>query len=94
MTRNRIFKYILPLNPVFTIEIPIGAEFLCLQLQNSEPCLWLKVNQDKHLERVQFYWIMTGEEFNEELVGKYRGTLQFNDGKLILHLFEYLGRKS
>jgi hypothetical protein len=35
-----------PLLRVQEIEMPIGAEILCIQTQNEKPCIWAKVDEN------------------------------------------------
>ncbi len=69
------------------IEMPIGSEILCVQIQYGEPVIWAKVNPDNETETIKIITVfigspMTGEE------GRYIGTYQIREGSLVFHVFE------
>lgn len=68
-----------------SIEVPIGAEILSLQMQDSRPCLWMLCDTDAPKETRFFLFVGTGHSI--EFEGNYIGTLQTSGG-LVWHLFE------
>lgn len=40
---QRIYKYEMPDSNDFYLELPIGAQFLSLQLQNGKPMMWFLI---------------------------------------------------
>lgn len=85
----KIFKY--KIEPgQGPIKMPQGSEILCLQTQNEEPHIWVKVDEDATLwEYREFVIIGTGWKFSEEdEKGKYVGTYQEENGRLVFHVFE------
>lgn len=39
-----IYKYPIPIEDKFTLDLPIGARILCIQMQREEPQLWTIVD--------------------------------------------------
>jgi hypothetical protein len=85
----RIFKYKMTDNEC-QLRMPIGAQFLSVQCQFDEICLWMEVPDvstgGPEVERT-FIAIGTGHLFNERGL-KYLGTVQQAEGRLIWHIFE------
>lgn len=87
-----IWKY--KLTPAGVLRIPEGAQFLHIQAQGDDICLWFLVDTTKICEDRSFKIIGTGwpieelaEESSESL--KYVGTVHLVSG-LVFHLFEKL----
>lgn len=88
---NTIWKYELPTTDQCRIELPIGANILCVQSQNNKPCLWAEVSS---LEKEHAVHIIetfgTGHNLDSN-PRKYIGTYQLHNGSLVFHVYEYLG---
>lgn len=84
-----IWKFRLGSGPrgVSEVEMPAGAQVLCVQAQGGEPCVWAVVDQDAARERRVFLTYGTGHQ-HEAIRGKYVGTYQLLDGALVFHVFE------
>lgn len=82
-----IWKYKIPIQETFTLDIPEGAEFLTLQTQAGEPCMWWNVEQQAFCVPRRFVIYGTGFDLPED-PGLYRGTFQIAGGAFIWHLFE------
>lgn len=83
-----VWKY--RLDPDITIEMPEGAEVLCVQTQNGQPTLWALVDSSNPLERRRFVGSDTGHPIPDDS-GKYVGTFQIDRIKgrtLVFHVFE------
>jgi hypothetical protein len=65
------------------ILVPKGAEFLCVQVQHKQVCVWYRCNPTALKERRTLIMRGTG---HPNAVGKYLGT--FYDGDLVFHVFE------
>ena len=87
----KIFKY--PLvdglsNGTTVIGMPIGAQVLCLKVQNGTPCLWAYCDPEVEQEMRSFLTLGTGmdnpyaEDFDHVYVGTYM------DGPFVWHVFE------
>jgi len=80
-----IWKFELPIEG--TIEMPIGAEILGVQVQRDEPRLWAMVDPSAPKEKRQFKIYGTGHTMPDN-PGKYVGTFQIAEGTFIFHVFE------
>lgn len=89
----QIWKYQIQGNS-HSIEMPMGAQILTVQLQFDKPCIWAVVNPLNDLEERHFEIYGTGQDINcEQSVGfkrKYINTFQINGRRLVFHLFENL----
>jgi len=84
----RIWKYSLVNSLEKPIDIPEGADILCVQMQNDEPMLWAKVNPDAPKNSRMFYVAWTGEDLLSNPLA-YIGTVQKRNG-IVAHVFEVL----
>ncbi len=85
---KQIFKYPIPISGSFPLDLPEGAEILCVQVQNGVgPCIWALVDSDNASEVRDFSVVGTGRSTNVSIAG-YIGTFQELNGQLIWHLFE------
>ena len=87
--KRAIWKF--PLTPTGTagieVEMPIGAEILCVQMQYDNPCLWAVVDIEAEKETKSFTVLGTGHSFTTH-PGVYVGTCQLSNGGLVFHIFE------
>ena len=88
MTEDTIYKYELNLHGITTMQMPYGAEVLCVQLQHDKPVFWAKVDPRVETESRSFVMITTGGYCYGERI-KYIGTVQQDSG-YVAHLFERL----
>lgn len=84
---SRIWKYALMPDNEYSVEMPAGAEVLCVQVQGSELCIWAKVSPSNPPERRWFGVRATGQPFTRDQ-GRYVGTFQLYGGGYVGHLFE------
>ena len=83
----RIWKYQLEITGLTFLDIPKGAEFLSMQVQNGLPCMWFLVENEQERERRVFVVKTTGAELWEDPgVQRYIGT--FQTGGFVGHVFE------
>ena len=83
-----IYKYEVPMVQNFTLELPVGAQFLDAQLQGSTVQLWARVNTDAPLRTYRFGVHGTGHELNDfTAVAPHIATFQLFAGGLVFHLF-------
>ena len=87
-----VFKYDIIMSDEFTIDMPIGTEVLCIQLQNNIPQLWALVDTDTDKEKqvYKFRFTGTGHHIDDSLELKYVGTVQLYNDTLVFHLFQIL----
>ena len=83
-----IYKYQLLNSPIVELEIPEGAEILCVQTQREVPCMWVRVDKEAPLVKRKFRSVATGCDFNSDEVGDYIGTIQSAGEHLVFHIFE------
>lgn len=84
-----VYKYSLPSDDYFQIELPGDAKILTMQTQHGNPQIWALLDPSKPPQSRYFRLAGTGHpisEVQEDL--KYIDTCQVLNGKLIFHLFE------
>ena len=67
------------------IDMPAGAEVLCVQTQDDSPQLWALVDPKAPRIPRKFRIFGTGDP---SVSGTYVGTYQLLGGKLVFHVFE------
>lgn len=80
-----IYKYQLKTTEQQTITTPVGSEILSLQIQNDNPCLWVKVDTNNEVGDRTFATFGTGYPLPDnpmEFVGTYQ------TGEFVFHVFE------
>jgi len=89
---KKIFKYKVTAQNPLKIDLPKGAEILCVQCQNDEPHLWAVVNPEEKNEERYFETFGTGDDmhYGMGVMRKYIGTFQIKKFSLVFHLFERL----
>lgn len=88
MPNKTIYKYVLPIEKFPAVEIHEGAEIISAQMQHGSLCVWAIVDPSAKTELRSFRVIGTGMHFESDTLGKHLGTVQLEDGFLILHVFE------
>lgn len=81
-----IFKFVLDMTDEQTVELPVGAVPLCVQVQHGAPCLWALVDSTAPKESKSIVIHGTGHSISET-VGQYLGTFQLDNGYLVFHAF-------
>ena len=84
---SRIWKYALPMSDVAIVDMPCGAEVLCVQMQRGEPYLWCKCSIHTKKEARTFFVVGTGHPMPCD-AGRYVGTFQFHESVLVFPVFE------
>lgn len=88
-----IWKWELPrpraLNTRSVIEMPQDTEILCAQEHNGNIAIWGVVETDNcnQLVKRELYLSGSGQLF--DFTGKYIGTIQFDQGAWVVHVFVY-----
>ena len=85
-----IFKYPVPIEDHFTLELPRDAKILTVQIQKGIPQLWSMVDSETKKETRHFRLAGTGHPLGEDYlrINNYIGTFQMGNGALVFHLFE------
>lgn len=84
-----VYKYTIPMEDYFSLDLPKEAKILTVQEQHGKPQLWALVKQDEPNKKRSFRLVGTGhpiEESPETL--NYIGTFQLAGGGFIGHVFE------
>lgn len=88
----RVFKYQLAVVDHQIVEIPHGAELLCVQTQYGVPAIWARVD-DEHTEvEYDIFIVGTGHNADRTEGVKYLGSFQLQDGRFVGHVFTKLAR--
>lgn len=82
-----VFKYTLLLQDKQTLQLPIGAHVLDVQLQHGNISLWALVDPDAERETRTFVIVGTGHEFTATST-IHIATIQSVAGQLVWHVFE------
>ena len=90
--KRAVYKYPCPIEDSFSLDLPVGAEILHLDVQRGVPCLWILVNPSKtaKTETRAFLYVGTGHEHPSRFWHglEHVGTVQLEKGTLVFHLFE------
>lgn len=84
---KRIYKYPLKISMDQTVRVPKDADFLTIQTQRDQPCIWALVDLDQPLEDVAIRTVGTGHPFEDAGAWQYLGTYQTDDALLVFHVF-------
>ena len=88
---KKVWKYDIPLHGDFELELPNDTKILCIKEQKGLPKMWMSVPQDvspHQMKKFKFKIVMTGEAYDEDLVGHYVGSFQIEGGHTYVgHLF-------
>lgn len=89
---RQVFKYPLSIEDEFTLQLPIGAELLAVQVQivrgTETPTLWALVDDSAPSELRTFLLRGTGHPIDASKNIQYVGTFQLGGGAFVGHLFE------
>lgn len=83
---RQIWKYSLSGSSAL-LEMPAGAQVLCVQMQRGQPMLWALVDTDQPKTERQFVIVGTGHVVDDDdEAHHYIGTAQY--GAFVWHIFE------
>jgi len=82
-----IYKYAVPVQDMFHLDLPRGAQCLHVDMQRGEPQLWALVEPANPRVRRQFTLVGTGHPAPTPDEAEYVGTFQMTNGLLVFHLF-------
>jgi len=89
---KKIWKFSFETTDFFTLDMPIGAEILNVDLQYNNPCMWAMCDPDAEKETRRFCVYGTSHPVYHPTDKKYIGTYQLMGGSLVLHLFEEINK--
>ena len=85
---KKIYKYYIPIEDEFELELPERAKILTFQAQNDEGFIWAIIDIGDRIIKVKFRMFGTGHPIREEIDElEYIGTIQIYNGGLVWHLF-------
>ena len=90
----RIYKYTIPVEDYFSLNLPAGAKILTVQAQRDEPQIWALVDpKQQSMVSLNFRIAGTGHDIVETKDDlEYIGTFQLAGGSFIGHLFRIIGK--
>jgi hypothetical protein len=89
-----IHKEFIPLgelNDVISLLLPVGSQILAVGNQYETMAFWYLFNESEKKKQSRHFRIAgTGHTVNltDGFTFEHLGTVQFNDGRLVLHVFE------
>ena len=87
MTGTKIFKYTLNATDTQRVKMYREAQILSVQVQHGEICVWARVNPSAPTLDVDFDIFGTGHPIPADYPGTFIGTVQWNGGALVWHVF-------
>ncbi len=81
-----VWKFPFPITDDIEFEMPTGAQVLSVQVQGTQPCIWVLCDPKAVLETRRFRLAGTGHDIDYPV--SYVGSFQLYDGQLVFHLFE------
>lgn len=90
---RQIWKYALEPRERTELLIPKNARVLSVQAQQGQVMIWALVDPSEPMETRRFVVVPTGQPFEESRL-HYLGSVQLQDGRLVLHCFEDFTVKS
>lgn len=84
----RIWKWKLKITDHQIINVPADAEFLDVQMQGDDCCIWYACDESAPLRPRSIAIYGAGNPIPEE-AGKYIATFQMEGGALVFHAFEF-----
>lgn len=83
-----VYKYPFEIADDFEIEMPAGADVLCVDAQYEVPCIWAMVDLAAPMSNRKFHLAGTGHPLGDEIEGHhYVGSFFLKGGSLVFHLF-------
>ena len=80
-----IYKYPLKIDNFQILQIPLGATFLCVKLQETYPVLYAMVDTDNALVPVRIFLVGTGRDATWLYPENYLGTVIMHE--FVWHFF-------
>lgn len=71
----------------FTLNLPISAMVLSVQMHRGKPCMWVLLDTDEETAPRSFVVAMTGQPVPTN-ASRFIGTFVTQQDSLVLHLFE------
>jgi hypothetical protein len=87
METRRIWKYELEITDEQTVNMPMHADILTVQMQGGTMCMWALVEPENVKRPRKFLVVGTGNPMPDGMQ-RYVGTVQMMQGSLVWHIFE------
>jgi hypothetical protein len=86
-----IWKYPIPVQDSFSVDMPEGATVLSVNVQRGTPCMWVLVDPERVMAPKQFLLRGTGHSANFGSCSvRFCGTFLVREDSLVFHLFQIL----
>lgn len=84
-----IWKFAVPVQERFTLDLPPGAEVLHLATQRGHPHPWVMLDPEETARTEwRFVTVGTGHHVPDSNWLHYIGSYQLRDGEFVFHLFQ------
>ena len=84
-----VYKYKVPVNDYFTLDLPKTARILKAEVQHGDVCMWALVEPGESTRERIFRFTGTGHPVNEAPAHlQHISTFQMRGGELVFHIFE------
>ena len=84
---KRIYKYHIPIEDKFVLNLPLEAKVLCVQVIDSEPYIWAEIDDTAVSFPLRFKVKGIGHPCDDIEEMRYVGTFQIDNGVFIFHLY-------
>lgn len=85
-----IWKAVLRAAEIQEIEVPTGAELLCVREQFDNVCIWYRCDPSAAMSTRKIAIVGTGHPAPSKEQARYLGTAALRNGRLMFHVFEEL----
>jgi hypothetical protein len=83
-----IYKFFIPIEDHFSIELPKDSKILTVQVQKENAFIWVLLDIEQEIkQKINFRLVGTGHPINDN-IKYYIGSFQMCEGNLVFHLFE------
>lgn len=82
-----VWKFLIKIDDIAEVEMPVGAQILHFDSQDEIPCIWARVDPKSPKVMRRFRFAGTGHPLDGD-VGEHVGSCQMAGGRLVWHLFE------
>ena len=88
-----IYKYPIPVEDAFTLELPTNVNILHISTQNNKPYMWCLIDTEDKVSPRLFRLYGTGHEIIQPKTGTYvfLGSFEMFQAAYVWHLFEWVG---
>lgn len=84
-----IWKQKIPITDRFVLKLNKNSRILCVQTQNSIPCIWFTTDDEELEKETRIFRVYgTGHPMQENACNVYIGTFMVRAERLVFHLFE------